>query len=324
MGISANLVSSNNDNLNTSSLDSEIYRSPGNYIPVGTGFFVGGSKTGGEIVFNNSQREFRKNDISAITDNESDKGLIGSLLDILPIIEFDDPNQLPIIKLGLDYKNEDETIHRQIGISFNKNNSFDIEKGYDSELFDENETDFYWKFKNDENKYSIAGVQEISQDLEVPLEIIMNYSGEIFINVDEIRSIENKIFLKDKVANTSYDLSERVDLQLESGTYSDRFYLTFTSSNGSAKSEEIIEEEKPKFEVSFRNATKELIITKNKEVKIRRVSLFSIYGKRLQSWKIRNQQEQLNLSTRRKVRDEIYIVRIRTNEGVVNTKIYVE
>lgn len=324
MGISANLVASNNDNLNTSSLDSEIYRSPGNYIPVGTGFFVGGSKTGGEIVFNNSQREFRKNDVSGVTDNEFDKGLIGSLLDILPIVQFDDPNQLPIIKLGLDYKNEDETIHRQIGISFNKNNSFDIEKGYDSELFDENETDFYWKFKNDENKYSIAGVQEISQDLEVPLEIVMNYSGEISINVDEIRSIESKIFLNDKVANISYDLSERVDLQLETGTYSDQFYLTFVPSNGSAESEENIEEEKPKFEVSFTNATKELIITKNKEITVRRVALFSIYGKRLQSWKIRNQQEQLNLNIRRKVRDEIYIVRIRTNEGVVNKKIYVK
>lgn len=43
-------------------------------------------------------------------------------------------------------------LHRQIGISFKYNNSFKYDKGYDSFTFDVNNTDFYWKFSdNNEN-----------------------------------------------------------------------------------------------------------------------------------------------------------------------------
>jgi hypothetical protein len=328
MGISANLVASNNStNLNNASVSTEEYRSPGNYIPVGTGFFVGGSKTGGEIVFNNSQREFNNNDTSIIQ-TEPNKTLLGNLLDILPIVTFKDPNKLPIIKLGLDYKNGEETIHRQIGVSFNKNNSFEKETGYDSELFDENDTDFYWKFSNDESKYSIVGVQEISSELEIPLEVVMNYTGNISIKIDEKRFVDAKTFLKDKLTNITYNLSETINLELEEGVYSDRFYLTFTANEANSSTSTFVEEEEeikePEFDLLFNNSTKIVKIKKNKEITIRRVSLFRIFGKRVQSWKIKNQEDVLNLKIKSRIRDEIYIVRVRTNKGVFNKKIYVE
>ena len=34
------------------------YKTPGTYIPVGQGFYIGGDSDGGSITFNNSQREF--------------------------------------------------------------------------------------------------------------------------------------------------------------------------------------------------------------------------------------------------------------------------
>ena len=40
----------------------------------------------------------------------------------------------------------------------------------------------YWKFPNDDKNYVIAGVQEISNELEVPLEVIVDYSGQVNYN----------------------------------------------------------------------------------------------------------------------------------------------
>ncbi|MEE9406872.1 MAG: hypothetical protein V3V28_02235 [Polaribacter sp.] len=66
---------------------------------------------------------------------------------------------------------EDNSIHRQLGISFNQNNSFAYDKGYDSEIYDLGLTDVYWKFSTDDLSYLIAGVQEIS------FTVMMDYDG---------------------------------------------------------------------------------------------------------------------------------------------------
>ena len=44
----------------TAGLGSGNYRSPKSYIPIGQGFFVTGSGTGGTITFNNAQREYKQ------------------------------------------------------------------------------------------------------------------------------------------------------------------------------------------------------------------------------------------------------------------------
>ncbi|WP_299045510.1 hypothetical protein [uncultured Polaribacter sp.] len=324
MGISANLVPSNERNrLNSSNINVETYQSPGNYIPVGVGFFVGGSETGGKIVFNNSQREYKTN---SIIDAERDTNLLEKVLDIFPIIDFKDPNELPILKLGMDYTEpKKQTIHRQIGISFNKNNSFANENGYDSELFDLNDTDIYWKFNDDELKYSIAGVQEISSNLEVPLEIVLNYNGEISIGIDEKNHIKSSIYLKDKVTDSIYDLSKNVQLNLDSGTYTNRFYLTFSKGKNILDViPEIITAPKEYLKIYFDNSSNKIIIEKEDNISISSIQFSRFFGRSANKWIIKNQRKKIQLKVRKRIRRGIYIVNIKTNKGNFNKKIIIE
>ncbi|QOD61785.1 hypothetical protein H9I45_04880 [Polaribacter haliotis] len=328
MGIAANQVpSNNNQNPNTPSVGNEAYVSPGNYIPVGTGFFIGGSKTGGPVVFNNSQREFRNNEVKESVEENTgiNGGLLSNILDIIPIIDFKDPNELPIIKLGMDYKNDSNVIlHRQIGISFNENNSFSNEVGYDSELFDQNTTDFYFKFEGNETKYSIAGVQNITSNLEVPLELIMNYDGEITIQLDEVKNVDSSIYLTDKVTGAVYDLSENATLTLNSGTYSNRFYLTF--SNNESIIDSVVDVILPENLISFYYNSQEGTIDVNKEgdINITKIGLYKIFGSALGTWDINKQKETYKLNPKSEIKNGLYIVKLDTDKGAINKKIVVK
>ena len=315
MGIAANLAPSNNYNTNDPTINDDSYWSPGNYIPVGTGFFVGGSKTGGPIVFNNSQREYKKNNNTESTENTSNN-LLENVLDIFPVIDFKDPDALPILKLGMEYKEpEKPTIHRQIGISFNKNNSFKKEKGYDSELFDLNDTDIYWKFDNDESKYSIAGVQEISSDLEIPLELSLSYSGEISLGIDEKNQINTPIYLKDKVTDSIYDLSNKVKINLASGTYSNRFYLAFSKEKEPINTP-VITTPKDYFNVYYNSRNKKIILNKKEEITVSKIHLYKLFRGKIDSWSIKNQRKKIKLKTRKRIRRGIYIIKIETEKGI--------
>ncbi|MCL7765026.1 hypothetical protein MPF19_16505, partial [Polaribacter sp. Z014] len=186
-------IPSNKDN-GTSGLGTAKYKEPKPYIAMAQGFFVEGNGTGGVIKFDNSQRAyvteeggedaqsvfFKTNAKSSKTETKS--------------------NLLPVIKLGFEYKNaEDLFLHHQIAISFDKVNSFNFDNGYDSKVYETGKTDLYWKFPSDDNNYVIAGVQEISNELEVPLELTMENTGEVHLMVDQIQNVSRDIYITDKL-----------------------------------------------------------------------------------------------------------------------------
>ena len=152
-------------------------------------------------------------------------------------IKTEDQQELmfQLLKLGLDYMHQEENtmFHRQIGISFLEGLSFGYEPGYDSPAYDLGDTDMYWEFEGDDTPYVIAGVQLIDEDLEVPLTVLMGYTGEVSIGIDEIENIDREVFLIDKNPDgteISYAISdELITLNLEQGTYQDRFFITFSS-----------------------------------------------------------------------------------------------
>ncbi|MCL7765393.1 hypothetical protein MPF19_18385, partial [Polaribacter sp. Z014] len=192
-GVAADKIAdiSINDNNGTSGLGSQTYKEPEPYIAIGQGFFIEGDKAGGApIVFNNSQRAYvTEGDQSVFfkTSKKSSKTVSNN-------------NLLPIIKVGFEYKNTEETLlHHQIAVSFQETNSFDFDKGYDSKVYGTANTDIYWKFPSDDNKYVIAGVQEISNELEVPLELTMENTGEVHLMVDQIQNVSRDIYITDKL-----------------------------------------------------------------------------------------------------------------------------
>ncbi|KGL58802.1 hypothetical protein PHEL85_3072 [Polaribacter sp. Hel1_85] len=296
--------------------DQITYTEPEPYIAIGQGFFVQGDNVdGGQIIFNNSQREFKtegtgssvflKSNAKKTTDNNS----------ILT---------LPVIKLGMNFNSTDDNkkYHRQIGISFSNYTSFSYDKGYDAEIYDVGNTDVYWKFPDDERKFIIAGVQNITDDLEVPLEITMGYSGEIVLKVDEMKNISNNIYITDKLTGNSYDiLNNKAMLNLEQGLYTDRFVLAFALTNALNINDEIIKQYATVY-VDHNNA--HLVITKNQNINIKQVSLYNILGKKVGFWNIKEQNQKTKLSFNKRLATGLYITKINTDKGQFSQKIIIE
>ena len=193
-----------------------FFKDPGKYIPIAQGFFIIGS---GDVVFKNSQREYKYEGDDSVFFRDGENNEVNS------------NRNTSILKLGMDYMHPktNTLYHNQIGIVFMEGLSFNFEKGYDSPYYKNEETSMYWKFKEDENHYVIAGVQPISNELEIPLSIKLESSGDINLKIDEIENININIYLKDLLKNKVYQLNdaEGTKLNLDKGTYEDRFIIVF-------------------------------------------------------------------------------------------------
>ena len=303
-----------NSNSGTSGLGSETYTTPLPYIAIGQGFFIQGDpKTGGEIKFNNSQRAYVNQGTKSVFFKGNKKTNKSKSFD----------NILPFIKLGFEYKNDENLlIHHQTGISFLESNSFEFDKGYDSEIYETGKTDMYWKFPNDAKKYVIAGVQEISNELEVPLEITMSNSGTVNIMVDEVKNISNHLFITDKLTETSYKITDgKITLTLEKGLYTDRFVLAFKEAAVLGLDKDVLA---AYTNIYADNENQQIVISKNNEIEINKVELFDIIGKKVSIWNIKEQKNTYQLDIKKQIPTGFYIVKMSTNKGIMNKKVVIE
>ena len=230
---------------------------------------------------------------------------------------------LPVIKLGFEYKNnEDLMLHQQIAISFQESNSFGYDKGYDSEAFVTGETGIYWKFTDDERKYVITGVQEMSEDLEVPLEIKMGYSGQVTLMVDHIQNVSREIYIIDKLTGNSYNAKDgRIEIDLEKGMCAKRFFLAFKETEVLSLAKDLLLKETI---IYADNKNKDIVISKNQAITILKVDMFNILGKKVNFWKIKEQQNSYQLDLTKQIPTGIYIVQLNTNKGTMNKKVLIE
>ncbi|WP_158839074.1 PA14 domain-containing protein [Polaribacter sp. L3A8] len=294
--------------------DDTKYDDPQPYIAVGQGFFVVGGDTKDKIVFNNSQRAY-------VTEESGESVFFKGKKKTLKKTPTE---ELPILKLGMNYaKAKGSNFHRQIAISFNKANSFAYEKGFDSQMYDINPTDFYWNFSNDTNSYVIAGIQGISDALEVPLEIVVSKNSVITIVIDETTNINQNIYIKDKLTGKTQQINNAsASYQLKTGTYTDRFVLAFTPANTTLSlKDDILTKQTSVF---TDNKNHNIVISKNKEIKINTVTLFDILGKKVILWNIKEQKETYQLNIKKQIPTGIYIVKIKTDKGTINKKVLVE
>ncbi|WP_158839180.1 T9SS type A sorting domain-containing protein [Polaribacter sp. L3A8] len=290
------------------------FKTPEPYIAIAQGFFVIGHNTG-KILFNNSQREYK-------TEGEGNSIFLKSEKKVSKTKTSS--SELPILKLGMNYSNTiGSSLHRQIGVSFSKETSFAYENGYDAQMYDVNPTDFYWKFPNDANSYVITGVQEISDDLEVPLEIVVSKNSVISIVLDEISNINRDVFIKDKLKGKTHKINNAsATYQLKAGTYTDRFVLAFVAADSALDLEDDILAKQTT--VYADNDNHNIVISKNQEVNINNVELYDILGKKVILWNIKEQKETYQLEIRKQIPTGIYIVKMNTDKGTINKKVVIE
>jgi len=294
------------------SLGNGTYHAPSRYIAVGQGFFVTASDTGGNVVFENDQRAYRNNDYGANGGTYFFRGA-----------NKDNEDLIPILKLGFNYTTENQTeLHRQIGISFKNGNSFGYENGYDSEIFDLEATDFFWNFPEENSKkLIIAGVEEISESLEVPISMVLQYDNEVTITIDMIENLEQEIYVNDKVTGQFFSLSENnpVSLSLNEGTYSDRFYLVFRNAVLNSSENEVLKEQ---IHVFVDAETNEIVIENYNHLAINNVVLFNTIGQKIKRWPTMSSTTSQRLSIKG-LSNSIYLLKIKSNKGVFTKKLIV-
>ena len=278
-----------------------VFSEPKEYIPVAQGFFIGGNSTGGPIVFNNSQREFIKEDSGQSIFLKSKNK-----------VRF----KLPILKIGMKYNvGENRVARRQIGISFNKNNSFDYDNGYDSHIFDLNGTDIYWKFPNSDAKYVIAGIGDIDTVDLIPLEIIINEEKTISIQIDEWNVNNQEVFIFDKLTDNYYSLeNKKATFNLSKGIYSDRFFVTFRKKK-TLKQEDTLTNN---IKLYYNSNSREIIISNDDtSTTIKKAELYTVLGKKLQVW---NTFKDNKLPIKVNI-NNLSIIKLYTNKGQVSKKL---
>jgi len=300
MGIAANTPTEGTDGLGNAT-----YTPPGTHVAVGQGFFVGATATG-TINFNNSQRA-----------HQVENGNGSVFLKSLENKKRKPKKKIPIIKLGFEYTNSSNVeIHRQIGISFKKGATFEYENGYDSYAYDVQPTDIYWELSESKAKYSIANVQKMTKKLEVPIVISISTDSSVKLMVDKTENVTRNIMLNDKFTNLQYDLSEPAELDLTTGTYTDRFYLSFKKKLKikTRTNKELVND----FTIFYDATNKEIIFSQeDSSIEVISAQLTNILGKTIGNWSL---GKETSIFIKSNI-NGVYILQLETSIGTIRKKI---
>ncbi|ARV16046.1 DUF11 domain-containing protein [Polaribacter sp. SA4-12] len=281
------------------------YSVPSRYIAAGQGFFVTSDIDGGTIAFSNKQRSYQATEPYFF--KESSKNVVS--------------DKLSILKLGIDFSNKNGlTIHRQLGISFNNKHSFEFDYGYESEMIDIQPTDAYWSFDEmDSKKLVIAGVEDIKDNLKVPLAFIIDSNNPVYLRVDEIENIEKTIFLYDAVKNTTKEIfiDSTIKLELSKGVYEDRFFLVFNENTVLSSNNELLERN---LDIYMNHEANKIVISNKENLYIEQVEAFNILGKKIKTWNLNKQSKSLELEASN-LKTSIYMVKVKSKEMMFMKKI---
>ena len=297
----------------TDGLGGHIFDAPGRYIPIGQSFFAG-SITTGNIVFKNAHRNFQEEDGTNSIFLKGKKKKTATNFD-----------EIPFLKIGFEYTNSSNVeIHRQIGILFKSGLTYAFDSGYDSTLFDLQTNDIYWKFPNNNDKYSIAGIESIHPNIEVPLTVVVDSQKDVKFSLDEEKHINTTAALKDKITGITHQLSSTriTTINLDAGTYSDRFVLLFPDLNDVPLdiSETIEEKEKEQaeFKAYFEKGNNTIKIINPDNITINNIDMFNMNGVHVKGLKVNEPIKSINPKG---LSEGVYIVKIHTSNGVITQKI---
>ena len=202
---------------------------------------------------------------------------------------------------------------------YKSGNTFQRDNGFDSEAFDFDSSDIYFKFEGNRENLIIAGIQEITDDLEFPLTVKIGATGTYNFTVDSKKNIHRTVYLHDKVTDIKYDLKNLVSLSLSPGTYYDRFYISFSPKTLST--DDLVLEKN--ISVYYHKETKEIRIENKSNSEIKAVELFNVIGQQVKKWTNFTQSSRKKNLSVHTFSNAVYIVKINTEKGLISKKIII-
>ncbi|MBT8278977.1 MAG: HYR domain-containing protein [Bacteroidia bacterium] len=297
---------------------------PGQYIPVGQGFFVTASATGGSVTFNNDQRVFQKEAVGTSV--------------FMEMIDHQEDFQSHASNLPLDNSNESQPIQRvrincqtvegslrHLLLGFDPNNfaTEGVDVAYDAPNTDEIAADFSWYI--DEALFTTQGVGQFDITKAYPLSVSVTDPGLVEIALESLENFDENIdvYVHD-VDSETYTLinTNNFSVQLNPGIYSERFYITFNT-NDTLGSESVLVDP---IGIHFLNETGEIQVALKTILDIEKVSLFNIIGQEIMVF----EQEDFNYLSSGELRIPVtnisegaYVIKVLSDSNVSTKKVII-
>ena len=286
---------------------------PERYIAVGQGFFVErDGQASSNLVFNNGQRAFQKEDVtnSIFMKTAKSKNTVLSTKN----------NTITDIrqKFRIGFEVEDKG-HRQLLLTIDERATDAVDWGFDGEIYDLNEDDMFWTI--DENKYVIQATNSISLEKEIPLGIQIKEECSILIKIDALENIAEgtSIYIKDKLTGDTHDITNQpFEINLEAGEYLERFVLAFQPRLKTLEEIALFEG----IHIFMNNVSSELQVNRIVDTEIIDVVLFNYLGQKVRSWNANLNERFVSLPIQ--IITGAYIVKVSTSAGVITKKIIIE
>lgn len=297
---------------------------PGRYIPVGQGFFIFGSTTGGTVTFNNNQRAFVKED------NASSNTLFRSNSNnsILTVNHFNDNSedeysdeQFAKIRLGFNDRNG---YHRQILLGFmNEYATSGIDAGYDAPLMDNQPGDLW--FINSGTGLNICGDGYFNENNIYPLAVKSDALANVTISLDDIENFDENqnIYIYDNQTGIYHDIkASDFSVEVPLGTLSDRFSLRFINPQEQLGNDDF--ENSNAIQLVYTNANSMVNIKNNTtDATVEKVELYNMLGQFIKSWNVKEaDQHNIQLPVK-EISTGTYIVKMKTTKGDTGRKIII-
>ncbi|MCK0124950.1 T9SS type A sorting domain-containing protein [Gelidibacter sp. F2691] len=288
---------------------------PGRYIPVGQGFFVTSSASGGDIIFQNSQRIFKR---EASEESVFFRGENNTSENVQQ--KTFGTEEIEIQRVRLTFKTPEGAI-RPLLLGFTPDNAATdgVDYGYDAFNKDAFPSDL--SFSIAEKKFVIQGVGAFNVTKKYPFAMQLAKSGGVEFGLEELENFTDAIdvYIYDSLLGTYHQINDTsFAITLEAGNYDKRFYLTFKDD----KTLEIIDEDFKNVVVKFLQNTDEIFIQTPNEVHVKQVYLVNIIGQTVQAWNATNTtiSNEMKIPVRN-LPDGNYVIKIQTDSGIVNKKI---
>ncbi|RTY87204.1 LamG-like jellyroll fold domain-containing protein [Flavobacterium sp. RSP15] len=297
---------------------------PKRYIPVGQGFFVIGKiGSGGTVTFNNSQRDFVKEDSVGLSQTlyripETPKDSNHWTDNSNARIENDTHK-----KIRLGFNVIDKTFHRQVLLAFMEERAnAEMNDGYDAYNIDGSPNDLY--LLNGENRLAIQGEGYFDQEASFPIGVRTEAAGKVSFGIDALENFDENqnIFIYDKETDTYNSLKNTLyEVDLPEGYVTDRFALRFTDKSLVVQ-DQVYENA---ITVFFTRSNNVLNITNStNDNTVLSVSLYNIQGKLMEEWEVAD-KEQTNMKIQIQDKEaEVYVVKLKTSKGIISKKIIVK
>jgi len=296
-------------------------RIPGRFVPVGQGFMVYGSTTGGPIVFDNHQRLF-------IKEGNNQSNPMFRNVHFSQATPYFTNNQE-------DYIEEDE--FKKIRLDFTLPNGFkrqllagymnqwatsNFDNGFDAPILDNQDNEAYFKVAN----YSLAilGDSYFEIDMSHPLGIKSTESGTLTISLNETIHFEEtiEIYIYDQLLNQYHNIKETpLNVEITHGTLENRFSLRFQNPNLLSAETYILENE---LIVFHSNDDKHIHIKSNDLMELKKIEVYNTLGQVMLQKQLHNLTEKEVKIDATGLSSGTYLVNILTDKFTSSKKIIIK